>query len=195
MIIWKWELIKYGLLVILIFVGHNKEFLFGKRGFSNPEDMNREIVRRWNAVVSPEDEVYHLGDLVLSDIDAGIEFVKQLNGKIHLIRGNHDTDTKVERFKNECPNIVSIEWATMIRHKKIMFFLSHCPSITKTPEDGANKQGIINLFGHTHQTHNFYNGNFYMYHVGCDSHNLTPVSIEQIIEDIKNEREKYAKKD
>lgn len=173
---------------------HNKEFLFGPRGFTNTEDMCREIVKRWNETVSPEDEVFHLGDVVLSDIDAGIEFVKQLNGKIHLIRGNHDTDTKVERFKNECPNIVSIEWATMIRHKKIMFFLSHCPSITKTPEDGANKQGIINLFGHTHQTHNFFNDNPFMFHVGMDSHDLRPVSIDEIIEEIKKKKQEVFNK-
>lgn len=168
---------------------HDKEFLWGGRNFSSTAAMSEEIVRRWNAVVSPEDEVYHLGDVVLSDIDAGIEFVKQLNGKIHLIRGNHDTDAKIERFKNECPNIISIEWATMIKYKKTMFFLSHCPSITKTPEDGANKQGIINLFGHTHQTHNFYNDNPFMFHVGVDSHNLTPVAIDEVIEEIKNKKQ------
>ena len=163
---------------------HNKEFLFIPRGFTNTEDMCKEIVKRWNEVVKPEDEVYHLGDVVLSDIDAGIEFVKQLNGKIHLIRGNHDTDAKVETFKNECPNIISIEWATMIKYKKRYIFLSHCPSVTRTLEDAPNKQGILNFYGHTHQKDNFYSGNFYMYHVGCDSHNLTPISIDEILEEI-----------
>lgn len=162
---------------------HDKEFLWGGRKFSSTAAMSEEIVRRWNAVVSPEDEVYHLGDLVLSDIDAGMEYVRRLNGKIHLIRGNHDTDKKVEVYRTS-PNIVSIEWATMIKYKKRHIFLSHCPSITRTPEETPNKQGILNFYGHTHQEDNFYSGNPYMYHVGMDSHNLTPISIDEILEEV-----------
>lgn len=170
---------------------HNKEFLYDARGFNTPEEMCEEIVKRWNEVVSPEDIVYHLGDVILSDTEKGISFVKKLNGKIHLIRGNHDTDSKVKQYKT-CSNIISIEWATMIKYKKRMFYLSHCPSITRTPDDSPNKQGIINLYGHTHQNTNFYENNPYMYHVGMDSHNLTPVSIDEILIEI-NEKIKEGK--
>lgn len=45
---------------------------------------------------------------------------------------------------------------------------------------------MINLYGHTHQQTNFYNNNPFMYHVGVDSHNCYPISIEQISEDIHN---------
>lgn len=170
---------------------HAKEFLYGERGFASPQEMNEEIIKRWNEVVQPDDEVYHLGDVVLNDIDAGIDCLNRLNGKIHIIRGNHDTDAKVERYK-DCRNVVSIEWSTMLKIGKRYFYLSHFPSITKTPEDAPNKQGIINLHGHTHQTTNFgKDGNFYIYHVGMDSHDLRPVSIEQIIADIAAKRQEY----
>lgn len=169
---------------------HNKEFLFGDRNFLCPEDMNKEIIKRWNDIVRPNDIVYHLGDIVLSDTDAGIECIKQLNGTIHLIRGNHDTDVKIERFINECPNIVSIEWATMIKYRKIHFYLSHFPSITRNLDDKPNKQGIINLHGHTHQKTNFIDDNNpYVYHVGMDSHNLTPILFDDIIEEITKKKE------
>lgn len=174
-------------------LSHNKEFLFGSRGFSNPEDMNREIVRRWNEVVKPEDEVYHLGDLVLSDTDAGIEFVKQLNGKIHLIRGNHDTDTKVERFKNECPNIVSIEWATMIKIHKIHFFLSHFP-VCIGEIGNKNRNNLWCLCGHSHTKDKFIDIiDKKCYHVEMDCQNLTPVNAEKVIEDIKNFEHEWAR--
>lgn len=39
----------------------------------------------------------------------------------------------------------------------------------------------LNLFGHTHQTSNFYEDKIYMRHVGMDSHSCYPV-----IEDIEN---------
>ena len=44
----------------------------------------------------------------------------------------------------------------------------------------------LNLYGHTHQQTNFYQDMPFIYHVGLDSHNCTPVHIDQIIEDMKN---------
>ena len=42
----------------------------------------------------------------------------------------------------------------------------------------------LNLYGHTHQTTNFYEGRPYMYHVGVDSHYCTPVLIDDIIDEM-----------
>lgn len=171
--------------------GHNKTFLFEKRGFKSIQEHDMQLIKNWNEIVKPEDEVYHLGDVFLGDPENGINCINQLNGKIHIIRGNHCTDAKVERYK-DCRNVVSIEWSTMLKIGKKYFYLSHFPSITKTPEDAPNKQGIINLHGHTHQTTNFQeDGNFYIYHVGMDSHDLRPVSIDEIKADILAQREKY----
>ena len=70
------------------------------------------------------------------------------------------------------------------KHKT--FYLSHYPTITDNFDDNKRNH-VINLYGHTHQSTNFYQNNPYMYHVGLDSHNLYPVSIEQIIEDINKQ--------
>lgn len=79
----------------------------------------------------------------------------------------------------------------MIKYSKTKrLYLSHYPTITDNYDDTARSH-VINLFGHTHQSTNFFNDNPYMYHVGLDSHNMCPVSIEQIIKDIeKKVREK-----
>ena len=54
---------------------------------------------------------------------------------------------------------------------------------------------MINLYGHTHQTDNFYKDNPFMYHVGLDSHNCNPVSAEEVSEDIHNKvQELYKEK-
>lgn len=167
---------------------HDKSFLYEGRNFESPDSMNAEIIKRWNEIVKPEDEIYHLGDVVLSDIESGISALKQLNGKIHIIRGNHDTDKKIKEYK-KCPNVVSIDYATEIKYKKWRFFLCHYPAITKTLDDKPNKQGIINLHGHTHQKTNFYNeGNPYVYHVGMDSHDLKPIAIDDIIAEISEKK-------
>ena len=70
-------------------------------------------------------------------------------------------------FQNELlkedNRIIDVQWATMIKYKKRMFYLTHFYAVAKTPRDGENKQGIIVLHGHTHQTTNFTNDNYMQY--------------------------------
>ena len=57
--------------------------------------------------------------------------------------------------------------------------------MTSNMEDNPSlKAHVINLYGHTHQVTNFYNEIPFMYHVGMDSHNCTPVLLEDIINEI-----------
>lgn len=73
--------------------GHARILELSKRPFSNIEEHDEVMVRRWNAVVRPQDHIYHLGDFALG-IDANPDRVRslfhRLNGLKHLIIGNHD---------------------------------------------------------------------------------------------------------
>ena len=71
--------------------GHDKPFLYEPRGFTNIYDMNNAIFRNWNSIVTEEDDVYVLGDLMLNNNEGGIWLIKRLRGRIHIILGNHDT--------------------------------------------------------------------------------------------------------
>lgn len=170
---------------------HNKPFLYEPRGFKSIEEHDETIVRNWNSIVKPEDEVYHLGDVMLIDNEKGIKYLKSLNGKIHLILGNHCTSTRVELYK-QCPNIVSIDYAKEIKIGKNYFWLCHYPTITANYDDNKPwAKHLINIYGHTHQTEKFYRVketseiNPYMYCVCLDAHNNRPVSIDEILLDIK----------
>jgi calcineurin-like phosphoesterase family protein len=44
---------------------HANIISYCSRPFSSADEMNREIIARWNAVVGPEDTVYHLGDFAM----------------------------------------------------------------------------------------------------------------------------------
>ena len=68
--------------------GHNREFIYGPRGFQTVWDMDRTIVENWNRMVEPEDDVYVLGDLMLGDSEYGRGMITQLKGNIHIILGN-----------------------------------------------------------------------------------------------------------
>ena len=165
--------------------GHNKEFLYVPRGFATIEEHNEQLIKNHNSVVNEDDDVYVLGDLMLGDQELGIECIKQLKGRLHIIRGNHDTDMKWEKYK-ELPNVVElIGWATMLKYRKYHFYLSHFPTMTPNIEKESLKQTVINLYGHTHQQTNFYNNIPQIYHVGIDSHNNYPVLLDDIIEEIK----------
>jgi len=70
------------------------------RPWDNPDDMDEALIKNWNSVVQPQDKVYVLGDVVMSE--KKLHILGRLNGSKRLIRGNHDIyDTKkyLEYFK------------------------------------------------------------------------------------------------
>ena len=161
--------------------GHDREFVWGARGFEDVEEMNVAIVQRFNSVISPEDTLYILGDVMLGDNEAGIDCLKRINGKKIFIRGNHDTNARVELLKNFTEE--EIKWADMIKYKKKNIYLSHHPTIVTNVGELHNL--ILNFYGHTHQIENFYDNYVNMYHVGVDSHNCYPVLIDDAIAAVK----------
>jgi len=56
--------------------------------WDNPEEMDEEMVKRWNDTVRPNDKVYHLGDVVINR--KALKTLGRLNGEKVLIKGNHD---------------------------------------------------------------------------------------------------------
>ncbi len=164
---------------------HIANFLWEPRGFSSVEEMNEAIVERWNKIVKPEDRVIHLGDVMLSDTEKGLEYFKRLNGEICLIFGNHDTLRRQEALA-KLPNVIILGYAHVFKYKKFNFYASHYPTLTSNYDEKHFSQHVINLHGHTHQQANFlYPNNPFIYHVGVDSHNYTPVHIDEVITDIR----------
>lgn len=162
--------------------GHGRQFIWGPRGFQSIDEHDTAIIERWNSVVAEDDEVYLLGDLMLNDNIHGIECIKKLNGRLHFIAGNHDTDTRIDLYQDA--GLEYLGDARRIRYKGYHFYLSHFPTLTGNLEAESLKQCSLNLFGHTHQKTNFYEDRPYMYHVGLDSHNCYPVLLDDIIEEM-----------
>lgn len=170
--------------------GHDREFLWGPRGFTNYKDHDEEVIRRWNEVVQENDIVYHLGDVMLGDNNHGIECLKRLKGQIKIIPGNHDTNARIALYK-KLPNIEVLGYAEMLRYKKYNFYLSHHPTMTSNLEKAPYlRMHLINLYGHTHQQSKFYMSMPYMFHAGMDSNNCTPVLLDDAIEMMKEETQK-----
>lgn len=171
---------------------HNKEFVYVPRGFSSVEEMNEEIISRWNSIVTPEDEVYVLGDLCLgggSDeaVVQNMQLIRRLNGKLHVVLGNHDTPKRELLYKSLF-NIIEVNWGMPLYYKKWHFFLSHFPVLCGNwdESDKPLRARTICLCGHSHTQDKWADWEKgAIYHVELDAHNCYPVSIETIIEDLK----------
>ena len=61
------------------------------RPFTTVEEMDEALIQNWNAVVREEDTVYVLGDIGSHETPIPGAQLSRLNGRKHLIRGNHDT--------------------------------------------------------------------------------------------------------
>lgn len=166
--------------------GHNKEFLYGPRGFNNIFDHDNTLIENWNKTVDEKDEVYILGDLMLNDNTHGCWCFNQLNGIKHIILGNHDTTNRIELYK-DLRRVVDIQYAMPFKYGKFHFYLSHYPTLTANYDDKHLSTKTICLCGHTHTSDKFSDWDKgIIYHCELDAHNMYPVEIETIIEDIRS---------
>jgi calcineurin-like phosphoesterase family protein len=133
-----------------------------------------------------DDDLYILGDLMLNNDNAGLRLIKSLKGRLHVILGNHDSTARQALYR-DCYNIVDVKYADMINIGKKEFYLSHYPTCIG---NFGEKHGPYCLCGHTHTQDKFSDIDKRCYHVELDAHDNKPVSIEEIIDDIKRRKEK-----
>jgi len=167
---------------------HDKPFIYEPRGFKTIEEMNETIIKNHNSLVDYDDDVYCLGDCMLMDNEMGIKCIESLKGKIHIIRGNHCTDNRIELYNN-CHNVVEVlGFAHQLKFNGYHFFLCHYPTMTANFDiDKPLKARLLSLSGHTHSKEIWDAAGGY--NVALDAHNCYPVEITEIIKDFK-EREK-----
>ena len=71
--------------------GHANIICYDHRLYSTVQEMDADLIARWNETVALGDIVYHLGDIFLyKRVEDARAARKQLNGTIRLIHGNHD---------------------------------------------------------------------------------------------------------
>ena len=171
--------------------GHQKEFLYEPRGFNNVQTHNETIISNWNTLIKPTDTVYILGDLMLGNTEKGLENVRQLQGEIFIILGNHDTSNRIEEY-NKLPNVKDICYATAIKYNNYHFYLSHYPTLTGNREEWRK---VANLCGHSHTQDKWADWDKMCYHVEMDAHNCMPVNIDEVITDIRQHKEEIVSQD
>lgn len=150
--------------------GHGRIIQYENRPFNSTNEMDEEMIKRWNAKVTNNDTVFHLGDFCFSNKEKTANIVSRLNGKKILIMGNHDRSHPVKWFIDCGFNEV---YNYPILYKEF-FLLSHEPiTYLKAP--------FINLYGHIHGSPNY--PTFTKNSVCCcvERWNYTPVNFNTIL--------------
>jgi calcineurin-like phosphoesterase family protein len=105
---------------------HSRIIEYSKRPFSSVEDMNEALIKNWNTVVKPNDEVWDLGDFSFGDYNKTVSVLKRLNGRHNFVMGNHDkviTKNKEELLKSGL--LSSIQDYKEIKYNGQMIVLFH----------------------------------------------------------------------
>jgi len=146
--------------------GHKNVIKYSNRPFSSVEEMNEELIRRFNSKVKNGDIVYDLGDFAFKNPK---KYLERLNGNIIRIKGSHDSDMKEPRMLVIRPPELLDEFGN---HRSITL----CHYAMRTWE--TSHYGSFHLFGHSHGTLPPYGLSF---DVGVDCWNYYPLSLEEVI--------------
>jgi len=148
---------------------HSNILKYCNRPFETVDEMDKTIISNFNSKVKPNDIVYHLGDFSFKDPRP---YLNQLNGKHHLIVGNHDNRSSLTYFKSvETSKLLKLEFG-------ILIYLSHYGHRVWP----SSHHGSIHLYGHSHGKLPSFGRSF---DVGVDCNNFQPVSIEEVINTAK----------
>jgi calcineurin-like phosphoesterase family protein len=109
------------------------------RPFGSVAEMDAALVTKWNDVVRPQDEVWHLGDFARTAARAA-DIFDQLHGRKHLILGNNDP-----------PAVAQLGWESVGPYAElevdgVRLILCHYPFRSW---NGMHR-GAVNLHGHSH---------------------------------------------
>lgn len=182
--------------------GHENVLRFDGRPFQTVEEMDAELIRRWNNKVGKGDLVYVLGDLIWkTKNDDAPGLLRRLNGQIILIKGNHDRFLYNAKAKAVLAGVkdyddiaVTLEDGTMKRCILSHYFI---------PMYNGHRYEAIHLHAHSHFTDeadweidftdrlNAAGIRSEVYNVGCMYWNYEPVTLDEILAHGKTVRPSY----
>ena len=158
--------------------GHTNVVKACYRPYDSVENMDIALMGNWNTRIGVKDEVYHLGDFCWSHKVSVWEYYrKRLNGKIHLIRGNHDLSKKKIEHLFE-----SVENLHVLRYNKQRIMLCHYAMRVWS----MSHYDMPQLYGHSHGTIKPIGKQM---DVGVDANGYFPINIEQVFKKLLSKPE------
>ena len=145
--------------------GEERTLELSKRPFSSVEEMDWEMVKQWNGLVTDEDTVYHLGDF------GDVGMLQHLKGKcIYLLPGNYDKEETVSQL-TEDNRVVVIKSGNLLTYKSTPLNMVHAPEEMERLKD-------FYLYGHIHKLQMVKKNGL---NVGVDCHSFKPIDIKTVL--------------
>lgn len=158
---------------------HSNVIEYSDRPFKDVEEMNIVLMSNWNETIGKDDEVYILGDLTMKGPVYANDVLGKLNGRKHLIRGNHDSFLSKKEFNKGL--LISAQDYAEIAYGGARFILFHYPIL----EWSGFFRGSIHLHGHQHNKAQYNIDNrehgIRRFDVGVDANGMMPVSADSIL--------------
>lgn len=165
--------------------GHTNIIKYCNRPFKDADEMDKELINRWNEVVGPDDDVWHLGDFTLQDnID---KYIERLNGNIYFVRGGHDQRWMERHFDDDLytktgkfhyrPSVFSLEFDVGEKYPLVIALCHYALRVWD-----RSHYGSLHLYGHSHGNLDPWPNSM---DVGVDCHNFYPISLEQVLEQLR----------
>ena len=141
------------------------------RPFRNIEEMNAELIGRWNSKVSEKDTVYVLGDFKFTSKHSFREMTNKLNGEVVILRGNHDRN-------NGTKSLIDKVIITEFFGKKLL--------MVHDPNDAREVMFDLALVGHVHTAWKIkQSAGRLLVNVGVDVWDFYPINMKQILKVVK----------
>ncbi|MBW4606355.1 MAG: metallophosphoesterase family protein [Hassallia sp. WJT32-NPBG1] len=170
--------------------GHKNILKYTSRPFSSIEEMDEVLIENWNSKVASDDEVYHLGDVGLYSPGKLRKILDKLNGKIYLIRGNHDESAQTckDRFEwiKDYYELLMPD-SDGYQGKQLIILFHYAMRVWQ-----ASHYGSYHLYGHSHGELPD-DPNSLSFDVGVDCHNYAPINYDDVKRIMKNKNWKSPK--
>lgn len=170
-----------------IHFGHKNVLKHDNRPFADVDEMDKEIIRRWNAKVTDEDDVYILGDFAYKSGKNMEWYLRQLKGRLHLIIGNHDG--KLLADEKALSYFQSVNEMKAILENGVYIQLCHYP----LTDWNKKHYGSYHIHGHIHnaksEAFHFLKNQEKALNAGCMINNYEPVTLDELIENNRKHKE------
>lgn len=166
--------------------GHGRIIEYAKRPFDTVEQMDCDMVQKWNERVKEEDVVYHLGDFTLAGYNGFKYYLDKLNGTVMFIPGGHDHRWMATYKKNGTDKKYTVLSELMaVRVRNVDVVLCHYPLLSwdKSTHGSlmlhGHSHGAVGCIGRSQEGTGAPSG--YRVDIGVDCNNFYPVSITDIL--------------
>ena len=162
--------------------GHQSILSLCNRPFQSVSDMNKTLIKNWNQKVTAQDDIYIIGDLFY-EAEKPEDILSELNGKKHLILGNHESRWYSEKYRSF---FKSVQSSLEIVDQNHAIFLCHYPMVSYPKQSRAYM-----IHGHIHNDTLFDYWSILLkreriLNAGADINHFEPVTFNELIFNNKN---------